>query len=195
MSGNLACQDEYTWEELIDGKVVAMSPRPTVNHHRITQHISYIFERYLKGKRCSAFADGVDLYLTEKDRFIPDVMVVCDPDKIQWDGVHGVPDLVVEVLSPSTQKNDRLHKKEVYEKCGVREYWLVDAIDRNIEQYFLRDGKLELNEVYHDYKDYELGRLNDEERAAVVTRFKCSLFDDLEIAMEDIFYGLLPMPQ
>jgi len=194
MSDNLAYQEE-PWEELIDGKVVAMSPRPIINHLRITQHISYIFEQYLKGKRCSAFSDGADLYLTEKDHFIPDVMVVCDPSKIQWNAVYGAPDLVVEVLSPSTQKYDRIHKKKVYEKCGVREYWIVDPLGRNIEQYFLQDGRLELHNIYHDYKDYELERLSDEERAAVVTRFKCSLFDDLEIALEDIFYDLLPMPQ
>ena len=103
MNTNLAYQDEI-WEELIDGKIVAMSPRPAWNHISVAGNIFGIFWTYLKGKPCAPIADGMDLYLSEKDHFIPDVMIVCDPDKIKSDGVHGAPDLVVEVLSPSTEK-------------------------------------------------------------------------------------------
>ena len=71
---NLAYQDPV-WEELIDGKVVAMSPRPSINHSIIATNIQNIFAYYLKGKKCIPFADGVDLYLSEKDRVIPDMMV------------------------------------------------------------------------------------------------------------------------
>ena len=100
MGNNLAYQEE-SWDELIDGKLVAMSPRPSVNHHQVSLNIANIFSRYLKGKTCRPFGDGVDLYLTEKDRFIPDGMIVCDPRKIGRDGIYGAPDLVVEVLSPA----------------------------------------------------------------------------------------------
>lgn len=191
MNSNLAYQDELR-EELINGEVVAMSPSPTFNHNRVASRIYRAFENYLEGKRCTAIADGTDLYLTQEDRFIPDMMVVCDRDKIRRDGVHGAPDLVVEVLSPSTARNDRMHKKAVYEACGVREYWLVDPENRTIEQHFLRDGRLELNTVYTSYPESELERMTEKERAEVETHFKCSLYDDFAIALDDIFSGLLP---
>ena len=120
------------------------------------------------------------------------MMVVCDRDKIQSDGVHGAPDLVVEVLSPSTAKNDRSHKKEVYASCGVQEYWIVDPISKAIEQYLLKSGQFVLCEVYTVYPDWMLAKMSEEERAAVETHFKCSLFDDFDISLDDIFSGLLP---
>lgn len=193
MNGNLAYQEE-PWEELIDGTVVAMSPRPIYNHNRIASKIWNIFDRYLTGKSCTAIADGVDLYLTEKDRFVPDVMVVCDRDKIHWDGVYGAPDLVVEVLSPRTARYDRRHKKEVYESCGVKEYWIVDPANRTIEQYLLQDGVFQLGPVYISYPDYALHTLTEQERAELVTHFQCSLYDDLDISLDEIFSGLVPNP-
>ena len=191
MDSNLAYREEVR-EEIINGVVVAMSPSPTFNHNRVAFRIAHLFESYLKDKPCTAIADGMDLYLTETDRFIPDMMVVCDRDKIQWNGVHGAPDLVVEVLSPSTSKNDRMRKKAVYEACGVREYWLVDPNNRTIEQYLPRDGALILHGVYVSYADRDLERMSDKERAETVKTFRCSLYDDFDIALDDIFSGLLP---
>jgi len=186
MNTNLAYQDKI-WEELIDGKIVAMSPRPAANHNRVTGNIFGTFWTYLKGKPCEPFDDGVDLFLSEKDHFIPDVMIVCDPDKIKPDGVHGAPDLVVEVLSPSTAKNDKGYKKDAYASAGVKEYWIVDPANKFIEQYFPQDGQFALHDVYVIYPDYELAKMTEEERAALVTEFKCSLYDDLLISLEDIF--------
>lgn len=191
MDTNLAYREEVR-EELINGEVVAISPSPTFNHNRVAFRIAHLFENYLKGKSCTAIADGMDLYLTDTDRFTPDMMVVCDRDKIQWNGVHGAPDLVVEVLSPSTLKNDRMRKKAVYEACGVREYWLVDPNNRTIEQYLLRDGTLTLYGVYVSYTDRDLERMSGEERAEIAKTFRCSLYDDFDIALDDIFSGLLP---
>lgn len=191
MNSNLAYQEELR-EELMNGEIIDMSPSPTFNHNRVSSRIYRAFENYLDGKGCTAIADGTDLYLTEENRFIPDMMVVCDREKIRRDGVHGAPDLVVEVLSPSTARNDRMYKKTVYEACGVREYWLVDPENRTIEQYLLREGRLELHTVYASYPEDELKRMNEKERAAVETHFKCSLYDDFEIVLDDIFSGLLP---
>lgn len=188
---NLAYQDEQR-TELINGQIVAMAPRPSTNHNLVAWNIYSIFSFFLKGKSCTPFADGADLHLTEDDVFVPDMMVVCDRDKIKTDGVHGAPDLVVEVLSPSTAKNDRFRKKNIYQLCGVREYWIADPANRMVEQYFLADGVLQLNAIYAVYRDWEIRQMTEEERAAMVTRFKCSLFDDFEIALEDIFTGLLP---
>ena len=191
MDSNLAYREEVR-EELINGVAVAMSPSPTFNHNRVAFRIACLFESYLKGKPCTAIADGMDLYLTETDRFIPDMMVVCDRDKIHWDGVHGAPDLVVEVLSPSTSRKDRMQKKAVYEACGVREYWLADPNSRTIEQYLLQDGALTLHGVYVSYTDRDLERMSDAERADIIKTFRCSLYDDFDIALDDIFSGLLP---
>lgn len=191
MNTNLAYQEEIR-EELINGQVVAMSPRPRFNHNHIASNIYVIFRNYLRGRKCTPIMDGTDLYLTGKDRFVPDFMVVCDRDKVQEDGVHGAPDLVVEVLSPSTVMNDRKHKKCVYEQCGVKEYWIVSPAEKTVEQYFLEDGQFVLHAAYAVHPDYMLAKMTEEERAAIPTQFKCSLFDDLDIQLEDIFYGMLP---
>jgi len=187
MSTNLAYQDE-PWEELIDGKIVAMSPGPAWNHISIGGNLYHIFASYLHGKKCTPIPDGMDLYLTEKDRFIPDLMVVCDPSIIKSNGVHGAPDLVVEILSPSTSKNDRKHKFEVYQASGVREYWIVSPTEKTVEQYLLEDGKFTLHEVYAVHPDWWLEALKPEERTAIPTSFKCSLFDDLDIELAEVFY-------
>ena len=186
MNSNLAYQDEFQ-EELINGETVAMAPGPAWNHISISGNIYNIFSNYLYRKKCTPIPDGFDLFLTEKDRFIPDMMVVCDPDKISGNGVHGAPDLVVEVLSPSTAKNDRGRKMKVYGECGVREYWIVNPGDKMIEQYFLDGKSLVLHEIYAIHPDFMLDKMTDAVRAAVVKEFRCSLFPDLTIKLEDIF--------
>lgn len=186
MSNNLAYQDEL-WEELINGQFVMMSPRPAWPHVAVSGNIYNIFSNYLKGKKCVAIPDGLDLFLDEQNNYVPDMMVVCDPDKIKSDGVHGAPDLVVEVLSPSTAKNDKIVKKAVYEQHGVREYWLVSPAEKSIEQYLLKDGRFVLHDVYQVHPDFMLKRMKDSEKAAIVTEFKCSLYDDLTIQLADVF--------
>ena len=187
---NLAYQEDI-WDEMLDGRVVAMSPRPVVNHNRVSANIYSIFRTFLKGKLCEAFGDGVDVYLTKKDRVIPDVMVVCDKDIIRKDGVHGAPDLIAEVLSPSTAARDKGYKKKLYERCGVREYWLVDADSRSIEVYWLENGSYELKDVYSVFPDYFIGKMSEEEKAAIIYEFKTSLFEDLTVRIEDVFEGIL----
>ena len=191
MEGNLApvLYDEPR-AELIDGKVTAMSPGGTAYHNWTIVNLSFIFRQYLRGKPCLPFGDGMNLYLTEKNHFIPDFMIVCDKSKIKGGGHHveGAPDFVVEVLSPSTAKRDKGYKKSVYERCGVREYWIIAPVGRSIEQYVLEDGAFTLFDVYHHYRDYELEDMPDEEKAEVVTEIRCAVFGDLSIRLEDIFY-------
>lgn len=191
MANNLAYQEDFEQKrrrEIIDGKLVMTSPRPSVNHNRVVGNISWIFQNYLRGRKCEPFSDGVDLFLDEKNQFVPDFMVVCDPEKIHPDGVHGAPDLVVEVLSPSTAKNDKTIKKEAYARCGVREYWLADPENKTVEVYLPAEGRLELHEVYALYPDWQLKQMTEEELAALPKSFQCSLFHDLDILIEDIFY-------
>ena len=177
-------------DEMIGGKIVLMSPRPTINHLIISDNICKLFSIYVDSKtdsKCKVFSDGADLFLTKTNRFIPDGMVVCDPNKVKYDGIHGAPDLVVEVLSPSTMKRDRTEKKDVYEKCGVKEYWIVNPAGKSIEQYILENGRFTLNEVYVVYEDYMIESWSEEDKAAIVTEFKCSLSDELVLRLEDIF--------
>ncbi len=189
MNQNLAYQEECR-EELMDGMLVAMSPA-TTNHNRVSGMIYYIFQSYLKGKRCVPFPDGETVILSPKDHFVPDVMVVCDRDKIKATGVYGAPDLVVEVLSPSTAKRDRGYKKNAYESAGVPEYWLVNPADRSVEVYRLAEGHYVLDNVYSIFPDWMLETMTEEEKAEIVTAFKCHLYDDLLISLEDIFSGLI----
>ena len=185
VEGNLALKEEPL-EEIIGGKVVMMAP-PLSNHNRLARNLAGIFTPYLRGKTCEYFGDHEGVFLTEGEYYIPDGMVVCDPGKIDRHGVHGAPDLVIEILSRSTIRNDRGLKKEMYEAAGVREYWIVNPSDMTIEQYLLRDGQLILNDVYQKYQGYELEDMKEEERAAIVTEFRCSLFPDLPILVEDVF--------
>ena len=146
----------------------------------------------MKGKKCVPFGDNELVFLTPKDEFVPDFMIVCDPDKIKSNGIHGAPDLVVEILSPSTAKYDRTHKKDVYAKCGVREYWIVSPGEKYVEVY-RNNGRQEflLHDIYTVYPEWELSKMSEEKRSSLVTHFKCSLYDDLDIYLDDIFDGLI----
>lgn len=190
MNGNLAYQEEIR-EELIQGQVVAMSPRPAFNHNRVSFRIAHLFENFLRGRICTVIADGTDLYLDEDNLFVPDMMVVCDRNKIRHDGVHGAPDLVVEVLSPSTGKRDKTVKKDVYARHGVGEYWLVDPMGKSVELYVLEDGAYVLRNVCTVHPDWMLAGMKPEERAAVETTFRCHLYEDFELSLDEIFSGMV----
>lgn len=183
MNGNLAYQEESR-DELLNGKVFLMSS-PSVNHNRVAFHIATAFQNHLKGKNCEAFADGTDVFL-DKDRVIPDVMIVCNKEIIKKDGIHGAPDLVVEVLSPSTAKNDRGYKKDLYERTGVKEYWIADANLRSIESYLLNDGKYCLHEIYRLPDD----NMTDTEKECCKDTVVVSLYDDFTIPLQEIFFNL-----
>ena len=194
MNDNLAYQEDYSdprREELHNGQVVLMAPSPNVNHNSIAFKIANLFENHLKGRRCKVFADGTDVYLTEKDVFVPDMMVVCDRNKIRWNGIHGAPDLVVEVLSLGTAKRDRGYKKDMYEKCGVREYWIVTPKEKTVEVYLLEDGHFRLDGAYSLVPEEILRELKEKDRKNIISEFQCSLYDDLTIRLEDVFDDLL----
>lgn len=70
----------------------------------------------------------------------------------------------------------------------MKEYWIVTPGEKTIEQYLNQDGQFFLNAVYALHSELALKRMNERERAAVVTHFQCSLFDDLDISLEDVFY-------
>lgn len=190
MNDNLAYQEERR-EELIGGEIVMMAPSPAWNHVAISGNIFSIFRDFLRGKKCTPIQDGFDLHLDENNIFVPDFMLVCDRGKIRWNGVYGAPDLVAEVLSPSTAKNDRWYKKNVYEASGVPEYWLVNPTDRSIEVYLFQDGRYILDNLYTLWPAEQLADMTAGEKAGLVTEFKCHLFDNLTIRLEEVFSDLI----
>lgn len=175
MNENLAYKEEYR-VEIIAGEVAMMSPASS-NHNRIARNLTRIFDTHLKDKTCEYFPDGEGLFFSEEEEYIPDGMVVCDPEKVTYRGVFGAPDLVIEILSRATAKNDRGHKKEVYARYGVREYWIIDPLRKSIEQYLLTGDTFRLNAVYAS--------------STGTTEFKCSLYDDLVISLADAFARVL----
>lgn len=185
MDGNLAFKEEPRYE-IIGGAVVMMAS-PTLAHTFIAGNIYGIFRDYLRGKPCVPIQDGASLFL-DKERYEPDFMVVCDSSKIQNNkGVDGAPDLVVEILSPGSIRHDRVVKREVYERYGVREYWIVSPKEMSVEQYVLENGRLVLRNAFVHYTPQMLESLDAEEQSRLVTEFRCSLFDDLPIRLCDVF--------
>ena len=137
-------------DELINGTAwVREPPSPLWSHQGIVGEIHHQVKVALKGKRCRVRMAPSDVRLpksTEHDDLVdtvvqPDVFIVCDLQKVDKRGVRGAPDWVVEVLSPSTARHDRLRKVPAYERAGVREVWLVQPIDRTVTIYRLEAGR------------------------------------------------------
>ena len=176
--------------EIIDGKVVMMSPA-RISHQQVSGNIYHFFRNYLQGKPCRVFPDGTMVYLSEKNQFSPDCLIVCDPDKIGETKIMGPPDLVVEILSPSTANNDRIYKKKIYEKYGVREYWIVNIESRSVDVLLLKDGVLELEHIYTLYPACLIEDMDEADKAEfLVEEFRSSLFPDLPVPLEVIFAQL-----
>lgn len=179
--------------ELIDGKIFMMSPRPRVEHATVCTNIASEFRSYLKGKTCRAFCDGVDVFLDENNRFIPDTMIVCNPNIIKHDGIYGAPDLVVEVLSKTTAKNDRSKKKYTYAKYGVKEYWIVDVWSKSVEVYYNQDNWFVLDNIYYYLTDEEIAENNNmsdndiDKIKEYTDSIKVSICDNLIVKLKDIF--------
>ena len=187
--GEAAYRDSPRFE-LVDGKTVMMSPCPRTMHADVVINIGRLFQNYLWDKPCKAYTDNVDVYLDEKNHFIPDAMIVCNKDIIQWDGIHGAPDLVVEVLSPSTSKYDRGKKMQAYARAGVKEYWIISPLARTVEVYYLKDGQLVFDDTYEDVPAWELERMEPKERADVHEDIKISLYDDFIVNVRDVFHKI-----
>jgi Uma2 family endonuclease len=118
-----------------------MSPAPGVGHQKVSMDISRQFSSHLKGKPCQIFAAPFDVRLSEQvdasDNYVetvvqPDILVVCDKSKLDDRGCNGAPDLVIEITSPSTAKMDLTVKYDLYEKHGVKEYWIIHPAEQTL---------------------------------------------------------------
>lgn len=149
--------DESERIEIIDGEAFLMAA-PSSTHQEISMEISRQLANFLDGKPCKVYPSPFDVRLFEKDKDAPedvdtvvepDICVVCDRSKIDIRGCKGAPDLVVEILSPSSLRKDRLVKLRLYQRAGVREYWIVDPENRTVQVFLLDDtGMLRPHEDY-----------------------------------------------
>jgi Uma2 family endonuclease len=136
--------------EVIAGEIISMSPAPTTKHQRVQRELLIEFGMYLRGKDCSVFGAPIDVCLFAnqmtsnekiKDWVQPDIVVVCDRKKINLQNIVGAPDLAIEILSPSTARNDRVIKFNNYQNAGVKEYWIVDPLNEYVEVFLLENDQ------------------------------------------------------
>jgi len=156
--------DYLTWmddvrRELIEG-FIKMFPAPRDIHAKISKNIVWILEygiRQNKG-RCELRYAPFDVRFpingeTENHKIYtvvqPDICIICDPSKLDDDGCLGAPDMIIEIVSPSTAKRDTNEKFLLYEKHGVKEYWIVYPKDKAVNAFILQEnGKYDNGHLY-----------------------------------------------
>ncbi|MEM0939892.1 MAG: Uma2 family endonuclease [Bacteroidota bacterium] len=179
--------DYLTWRfeervELIKGKIFKMSPAPKRVHQEISLNITLQIGNYLKGKTCKLYEAPFDVrFLPENgasdDQITtvvqPDLCVICDPAKLDDAGCLGAPDLIIEILSPSSSKKDAQNKYELYQEFGVKEYWLVHTTDQLVDVFDLKENEFKLRKIYANPDSIE-----------------SSAVDGLLVDLEDVFENL-----
>lgn len=158
---------EGTRAELIDGEMYMMAS-PGRTHQRALGDLFVKIYNFISSKKgkCEVYAAPFAVYLHNDDKTYlePDVLVVCDTDKLDEKGCHGAPDWVIEIVSPSSQKMDWILKLEEYRKAGVREYWIIDAEAQKVTVY-----RFEKGDVMEEYSFEE--------------KITAGIYDDLEIML------------
>jgi Uma2 family endonuclease len=134
--------DEDVRAEIIDGELYMLAA-PLQKHQEISFEISGQLRNFLKGKPCKAFHAPFGVRLSEEEDTVlePDIIVVCDSGKLDGKVCNGAPDLVVEILSPSTARLDKALKFNKYQNAGVREYWIVDPDTETVQAFVLDNGR------------------------------------------------------
>ena len=151
-----------------------MSP-PVTKHQAILSELFFLIKSYLQGKKGKVFPApfGVRLFpekdLSDNTVFEPDIVVVCDLEKLDERGCNGAPDMVIEIISPSSVKYDRVYKFRKYQQAGVREYWIVDPDTKTVQVCMLENGR------------YVVSVYDETEKAAV------SVLEGCEIDLSAVF--------
>lgn len=130
--------------QLIGGKLI-MTPAPSTYHQEISKRLEFLLYEYaeLKQKLGKVFDAPIDVYFEEEETYQPDIIFISN-DRIgiiKKEKIEGAPDIIIEILSPSTAYYDLVHKKDIYAKHGVKEYWIVDPIEKWVESYKNENGK------------------------------------------------------
>ena len=174
--------EDERWE-LIDGVAYDMSPAPSTAHQAIITELVVGIHPFLGTSGCRVFAAPFDVLLADApdqadddvaNVVQPDIVVICDPAKIKPHGCVGAPDWVIEILSPYTSRRDLAEKHSLYERHGVREYWIIDPGNRFVHVYLRgENGKFEKPRIL-------VGK-------ATVTSTVCPGF---EVKLEDLFAAI-----
>lgn len=162
--------------ELIDGIPHLMTPGPNRTHQLISMELSRQISNYLKNKDCEVYAAPFDVRLPKGDEeegdietvVQPDIVVVCDKSKLDDKGCLGSPDLIMEIVSPSTASMDYIKKLNLYEESGVKEYWIIHPVDK----------------IIMIYKNTENGKYGRPEVYQIDEKIKVGIFDDLMINLD-----------
>ena len=154
-------RDYLTWTfservELIRGKILKMSPAPRRIHQEVLGNLYIQTGSLLQGSKCKVFIAPFDVRLPKGDLtddqtytvVQPDMCVVCDRNKLDDKGCVGAPDLIIEVISPSSTSRDTQTKFKLYEESGVNEYWMVFTSDKYVQVFYLDKGKYVLDRFY-----------------------------------------------
>jgi Uma2 family endonuclease len=159
--------DYLTWKfservELYKGWIMKMAPSPSVSHQKSNTFLIWAMYDFFQKSKCEIFTAPLDVRLLDsksskkkknEDIFTvvqPDIMVVCDLEKIDNQGIIGAPDLIVEIISPGNSKKELKYKYELYELNGVKEYWVVNPLEKNIMLYILVGNNFELHKIFFD---------------------------------------------
>jgi Uma2 family endonuclease len=160
--------DDERWE-IIDGHPYAMSG-PTTGHQILCTDLCFLLANYFKGKPCRVISSPRDVRLSEYDVVQPDLVVVCDKAQIARAHIEGPPTLVVEILSSSSIRHDRIRKARLYAAAGIQEYWILQPSPAMVEVLWLDGSSFRLHGAYSD-KD----------------RLVSAVFPDLEIELSELF--------
>lgn len=156
LSGTYTARDYLSWKteelmELIGGKIFKMSPAPRRTHQQVLGKLHLLTAPAIKPP-CEIYFAPFDVYLVHRGEdwretrniVQPDLCIICDPTKLHERGCSGGPDLVVEILSPSTAGKDLGPKRDLYQEYGVKELWIVHPQDETIIVHVLKDGKYQI---------------------------------------------------
>ena len=180
-------EEEGRKEEKIDGVIYDMSPSANYIHGMVNSNIHTKVKAGLRDSLCLSFMENLDFKYQpeESDNYvIPDVMVICDRKRLRGGSYSGVPKFIVETLSPSTAMRDMSVKKEIYEKAGVSEYWIVSPRERAVQIYYLTESKyvLTYSDILEDDEENRYYNAN--------TAIRLKEFPNIEMTLAEIFEGI-----
>ncbi|MBE8951332.1 MAG: Uma2 family endonuclease [Quinella sp. 3Q1] len=180
----------------IIGGVKFMAPSPGWGHVNVTANLVKIIGNHASVNKLGVVAaDNFDVHFPDGSLFKPDfIFVSAAKAKSLFANknatLHGVPDMVAEIFSRSTMKRDLGIKKDIYEKNGVREYWIIDPWRESIDVYLLRDGRYELGGHYENWSENDLEereQLPEEERPEVTMEIPVAVLDGFKVKIRNIF--------
>ena len=172
----LTYSDYTSWNddkryEIIEGNSYSMAPAPGERHQSASTQLLTEFALYLKEKKCKVYHAPFDVALPESGEIFetatnviqPDLVIICDKNKILPRGCFGAPDLIVEILSPSSTKRDTKIKRKLYQRFGVKEYWIADPVHKSIQIFKLnKDCRYDFPEIYAEDDKIKVGLFNNE---------------------------------